>query len=184
MNFPEYNGWSNEATWSIFTNFTRYKETRVPMKQRAQEGSIRVRTFAETLVLSWYEGAVGGRYCKAMQRLGQEFIQSAIRRVSWSYIYDGLRGEAVPEPPNELTRIAYELLSMQNWQEIVAGARQEITADTMLSEWFEKRCLVWAAISDGRKRHGLVAKFTLAVMDTYMAAVNWGEVTEVLRAEA
>jgi len=181
MNFREYNGWSNEATWSIFTNFTRYKETRVPMKQRAQEGTKQVRSFVEMLVHSWYEGTISSRYSEALQHLGQEFIRSAIRYISWSYIYDALRGEPVPEPPNELTGIAYELLSTQNWQEIVEGAKCDIAADTMLSDWFEKHSLTWVGIPDGRKRRGLVSKFTFAVMDIYMKAVNWDEVTEGLR---
>jgi hypothetical protein len=112
--------------------------------------------------------------------MGQEFMQSAMRYVSWSYIYDALRGEPVPEPPNELTGIAYELLSMQNWQEIVAGITSAKAADTRLSAWFEKHCLTWVAIPDGRKLHGLISKFTLAVMDIYMNAANWDEVTEVL----
>ena len=183
MNFREYNGWSNEATWSIFTNFTRYKETRVPMKQRAQEGTKQVRSFVEMLVHSWYEGTISSRHSEALQCLGQEFIQSAIRHISWSYIYDALRGEPVPKPPNELTRIAYELLSTQNWQEIVEGAKYDIAADTMLSDWFEKHSLTWVGIPDDRKRGGLVSKFTFAVMDIYMEAVNWDEVTEVLKSE-
>ncbi len=181
MNFPEYNGWSNEATGSIFTNFTKYKETHVPIKQRAQEGTKQVRTFVEMLVHSWYAGTVSGRHSEVLQCLSQEFMQSAIRYISWSYIYDILRGEPVPEPPNELTRIAYELLSTQNWQDIEEGAKYDITADDMLSDWFEKHCLIWAGIPDGRKRRGLVSKFTLTVMDIYMNAVNWDEVTEVLR---
>jgi hypothetical protein len=119
-------------------------------------------------------------HSEILRSLGQEFIQSAIRYVSWSYIYDALRGEPVPEPPNELTGIAYELLSTQNWQEIVEGAMHARTADAWLSRWFEKHCLTWATIPDGRKSHGLISKFTLAVMDIYMKAVNWDEVTEVL----
>lgn len=184
MIFPEYNGWSNEATWSVFTNFTRHKETRVPMKQQAQEGTKQVRSSIEMLVHTWYEGTVSGRHSEALQCLGQGFIQSAIRYVNWSYIYDLLRGEPLPEPPNELTGIAYELLSTQNWQEIVEGAMYDTTADTRLSDWFEKHCLIWVSIPDGRKRNGLISKFTLAVMDIYMKAVNWDEVTEVLRARS
>ena len=183
MNFPEYNGWSNEATWSIYTNFTRYKETCVPMKQRAQEDTKEVRSFVEMLVHSWYEGPVSDGHSEALQCLGQAFMLSAIRYVRWSYIYDVLRGAPVPEPPNELTRIAYELLSTQNWQEIVEGSKNDITADNMLSDWFEKHCLTWAGIPDGRKRRGLISKFTLVAMDIYMKAVNWDEVTEVLRGE-
>ena len=180
MNFPESNGWSNEATWTIFSNLTRYKETSVPMKQRALESTQQVRSFVEMLVHSWYEGAASGLHSAILRSLGEEFIQSAIRYVSWSYIYDALRGEPVPEPPNELTGIAYELLSTQNWQEIVEGASHARTADAWLSRWFEKHCLTWAAIPDGRKSRGLISKFTLAVMDIYMKAVNWDEVTEVL----
>src|SRR5260221_13165348 len=104
MNFPEYDGWSNEATWSIFTNFTRYKETRVPIKRRAQLGTKQVRSFVEMLVHSWHEGTVSGRHSEALQCLGQEFIQSAIRYISWHNIYDFWRGDPVPEPPSEQTR--------------------------------------------------------------------------------
>lgn len=180
MNFPESNGWSNEATWSIFSNFTRYKETCVPMKQRALEGTKQVRSFVEMLVHSWYEGAVSDLQSEILRCLGQEFMQSAIRYVSWSYIYDALRGQPVPEPPNELTGIALELLSTQNWREIVEDAKLAKIADVRLSNWFEKHCLTWTAIRDARKNRGLISKFTLAVMDIYMKAVNWDEVTEVL----
>src|SRR5258708_31917383 len=110
MNFREYNGWSNEATWSIFTNFTRYKETRVPMKQRAQEGTKQARSFVEMLVHSWYEGTISRRHSAALQHLGQESIRTAIRYISWSYIYAALRVELLPQPPTELTGIAHELL--------------------------------------------------------------------------
>lgn len=180
MNFPESNGWSNEATWTIFSNFTRFEETSMPMKLRAQEGARQVHYFVERLVHSWYEGTVSGLYCEVLRCMGQEFMESAMHYVSWSYIYDALRGEPVPEPPNELTAIAHELLTIQNWQEIVAGATSAKAADTMLSAWFEKHCLTWVAIPDGRKLHGLISKFTLAVMDIYMNAANWDEVTEVL----
>lgn len=185
MEFPEHNGWSNEATWSIFANFTRDKETRVSIMNRAQqESSKQVRSFVEMLVHSWFEGAISYRYSdnEAVQCIGHEFILSAMRYVRWAYIYDALRGEPVPEPPNELTGIAYELLSTQNWQEIVEGATyDDIAAVDTLADWFQKHCLTWANIPDGRKTRGLVSKFTLAVMDIYINAVNWDEITEALR---
>jgi hypothetical protein len=183
VNFPKHNGWSNEATWSIFTNFNRFEETRVQLRQRAQEGEKQVRLFVELLLHSWYEGVVSDAQCEALQGLCQACIQSGMRYISWSYIFDALRGEAVPRPPNELTRRAYEVLSTQNWREIVEGARHERTADTMLSNWFEKHCLIWSSIADGRKLRGPVSKFTVAVMDIYLHAANWAEVTAALRGE-
>lgn len=181
MILPEHNGWSNEATWSVFTNFTRYKETRVSIKQRAEEGTQQVRCLVEKMVRAWFEGSISDQDSLALQHIGRELIQLAIRRVWWAYVYDALRDQLAPEPPNDLTRIAYELLSTQDWQEMVEGARSDAVAVDILAERFEKYCLTWANISDDRKLSGLVSVFTLAVMDLYIKAVNWDEVTDVLR---
>ncbi len=180
MILPEHNDWSNEATWSIFTNFTRYKETRISIKERAEEGTEHVQCLVEKMVRSWFEGVVSDEDSQALQHVGKELIQLAIRRVWWAYVYDALRGETVPEPPNVLTRIAYELLSTQDWQEMVEGARNDSAAVDIISDRFEKHCLTWAGIPDDRKRRGLISKFTFAVMDVYIKSVNWDEVTSVL----
>jgi hypothetical protein len=181
MILPQHNEWSNEATWSIFTNFTRYKETRISIKQRAEEGTEQVQSLVEQMVRSWFEGVVSDEDNQALQHIGKELIQLAIRRVWWAYVYDALRGKTVPEPPNEFTRIAYELLSTQDWEEIVEGSKNDSTAVDALAERFERHCLTWANIPDDRKRRGLISKFTFAVMDVFIQSVNWDEVTEVLK---
>lgn len=183
MSFPEYNGWSNKATCSVFTIFTSSEETRVPLERQAQKGTEQVQSFVEVVVHSWREGSVSYGHSEAPHRLGREFIQFAIRSVGWCYIYYALRGERVPEPANELTRIVYELLSTQDWQDIVGNARDEIAAADMLSNWFERLSITWAGIPDDRKLHGPISKFTLVAIDIYMKAVNWHEITEALRGE-
>jgi hypothetical protein len=183
MDFPEYRGWSNEATWFIFTNFIRDRESHILLKEQAQEGTQQVQAFVEKLVQSWYEGTASETDVRAVRHLGRAVILSAVRRVRWAYIYDVLRGETVPDPPNELTRIAYEVLSTQNWQEVIEGASYDMMAIDLLSRWFETHCRTWAGISDSRKSRGHIAKFTIAALDIYMESANWDEVVEVLRAE-
>jgi hypothetical protein len=133
------------------------------------------------MVRAWFEGGISDEDSQALHHIGKELIQLAIRRVWWAYVYDALRGRNVPDAPNELTRIAYELLSTQDWQEMVEDASSDSAAVDILSDRFEKQCLTWASIPDDRKRRGLISKFTFAVMNVYIKSVNWDEVTTVLK---
>jgi len=53
----------------------------------------------------------------------------------------------------------------------------------MLREWLQDHCITWVNSPDARRHTGPITQFADAVLTTYFAAVDWQEVTEVLRGE-
>jgi len=182
VEFQEYNGWSNFPSWSAYTVMTSDFETYQALQRIADQGTpLAVKDFVIKTVQSWKEDKFTP-HKEAARMLAQDFLMNGIRKVEWTPVYDTLRGKRrkVGEA-NELTTLAYDLLSKTDWKPIVAEAAYFFQADDLLRGWVEDQCLTWLASPDARAHSGSVGKFATTVLDMYFQAVQWEEVTDALR---
>ncbi len=184
MEFSEYNGWVNRPTWDVFTVMTSYYETYDMLQRMASQptgGRGAVRRAVLGSVEHWKIGKPTP-HAEAARILVQDFLQHGIRMVEWTPVYDTLRGERKElGEADELTSLAYDLLSQTEWQSIVADAKYLTEADDMLRSWLEDQCFTWIESLDARKHTGSVSKFANTVLDIYFQAVMWEDVHEALK---
>ena len=109
---------------------------------------------------------------------------NGIRKVEWTPVYNTLRGKRKKiGEANELTTLAYDLLSNTDWKPIVAEAEYLYQADDKLRGWLEDQCLTWLESPDARAHTGSVGRFANTVLDIYFQAVQWEKVTDKLKGE-
>ncbi len=183
MEFEEYNGWLNFPTWDVFTAMTSYYETQRALEYIADHASTpnEVKRFVTGAVEAWKADRTTPHE-EAAHIVVQDFLMSAVRRVNWTAVYDTLRGErAELGDVDEITTLAYTLLSQTDWESIVEEAEYLTDADNLLRDWLQDQCITWVESPDARRHRGYVAQFANTVLDIYFSVVAWENVTRALR---
>ena len=186
LEFEAYHGWVNYPTWTVYTVMTSFDETREQLERVAtqQPGGLgAVRRIVLGSVEHW-KNDKPTPHTEAARSLVQSFLQSGVRRIEWTPVYDSLRGERkVLGEANELTTLAYQLFAKTDWQSIVASAEYLTDADTMLQDWLEAQCFTWVDSPEARAYQGAVGQFANKLLDSYFQAVQWSKVTSELKGE-
>jgi hypothetical protein len=74
----------------------------------------------------------------------QDFLMNGVRRVDWTAVYDTLREErAELGNADEVTTLAYTLLSQTDWESIVEEAEYLADGDSLLRDWLQDQCITW-----------------------------------------
>lgn len=183
MQFEEYNGWPNFPTWDVFTAMTSYYETYQELGRIADRSTTpnEIKRFVIGVVEAW-KADQPTSHEEATHILVQDFLMNGVRRVDWTAVYDTLRGErAELGDADEVTTLAYTLLSQTNWESITEEAEYLTDADNLLRDWLQDQCITWVESSDARQHRGYVAQFANTVLDIYFSVVAWENVTRALR---
>ena len=183
MEFEEYNGWPNFPTWDVFTAMTSYYETYQELERIADRYATpnEIKRFVVGAFGDWKAGRPSPHE-EAIHVLVQDCLMNGVRRVDWTAVYDTLRGErAVLGVADELTVLAYTLLSQTDWESIVEEAEYLSEADSLLRDWLQDQCITWVESPDARRHHGPVAQFANTVLDLYFSVVVWENVLSALR---
>lgn len=185
VEFQPYQGTTqNFPTWSVFTTMTSYFETYDMLRRLASPnpgGMGNVRRAVLGTVDHWKTGKPTP-HKEAARVLVQGFLMNGVRKVEWTPVVDTLRGEreTVGEV-NELTGLAFELLSQTDWKTTIQGAEDVTDADTKMRDWLEAQCFTWVDSLEARKHTGSAGTFANTVLDIYLQAVDWQRVTNGLR---
>jgi len=185
VEFQPYQGTTqNFPTWSVFTTMTSYFDTYDMLRRLASHnpgGMGNVRRAVVGTVDHWKTGKPTA-HAEAAKVLVQGFLMNGVRKVEWTPVVDTLRGEreTVGEI-NELTGLAYELLSQTDWKTTIQGAKDFTDADIQMRDWLEAQCFTWVDSLEARQHKGSVGKFANTVLDIYLQAVDWQRVTNGLR---
>ena len=185
VEFQPYQGTTqNFPTWSVFTTMTSYFETYDMLRRLASHnpgGMGNVRRAVVGTVDHWKTGKPTP-HAEAARVLVQGFMLNGVRRVEWTPVVDTLRGEreAVGKV-NELTGLAYELLSQTDWKTTIQGEKDLTDADIQMRDWLEAQCFTWVDSLEARQHTGSVGTFANTVLDIYLHAVDWQRVTNGLR---
>ena len=183
MEFEEYNGWPNFPTWDTFSAMTSYYETYQQLRDIADRSTTPndVKRFVIGVVEAW-KASQGNPHQEATRILVQDFLMSGVRHVDWTAVLDTLRGTRTDlSGVNEITTLAYTLLSHADWASIIEGAESLTDADTLLQDWLQDQCITWIESPDARRHRGPVAQFANTVLDIYFSVVAWENVTEALK---
>ena len=183
MEFEEYNGWPNFPTWDVFTAMTSYYETQQELEYIADQASSpnEVKRFVIGVIEAW-KADQPTPHEEAARIVVQDFLMSGVRRVNWTAVYDTLRGErAELGDADEVTTLAYTLLSQTDWESITEEAEYLTDADNLLRDWLQDQCITWVESPDARRHRGPVAQFANTVLDLYFSVVAWEHVTRGLR---
>src|SRR6266480_2893810 len=126
IEFQPYQGKHNFPTWSVYTTMTSYSETYDVLRRLAAPnpgGMGNVRRAVIGTVNSYLQGGKPSIHDEPAKVLVQGFLMNAVRRVEWTPVYDTLRGERKElGEVDELTTLAYDLLSQADWRSIVKDA--------------------------------------------------------------
>jgi len=121
-------------------------------------------------------------HAEAARVLVQGFMMNGVRRVEWTPVVDTLKGEReLVGEVNELTGLAYELLSQTDWKTTMQGEKDLTDADMKMRDWLEAQCFTWVDSLEAREHAGSVGTFANTVLDIYLQAVDWQRVTNGLR---
>jgi hypothetical protein len=183
MEFEEYNGWPNFPTWEVFSAMSSYYETYQELGRIADRSTTpnEIKRFVVGAVEAWKANRPTP-HKEATHILVQDFLSNGVRRVDWTAVYDTLRGErAGLGDADEVTALAYTLLSQTDWESIVEEAEYLIDADSLLRDWLQDQCITWVESPDARRHRGHVAQFANTVLDIYFSVVAWGNVTRALK---
>jgi hypothetical protein len=183
MDFEEYNGWPNFPSWETFSAMSSYYETYQELRDIANRSATpnEVKRFVTGAVEAWKANRPDPHQ-EATHILIQDLIMSGVRRVNWTAVYDALRGERTHlDDVDEITALAYTLLSQTAWESIVEGAKYLTDADTLLQDWLQDQCITWIESPDARRHRGPVAQFANTVLDIYFSVVIWEHVARAFR---
>ena len=185
VEFQPYQGTTqNFPTWSVFTTMTSYFDTYDMLRRLASHnpgGMGNVRRAVVGTVEHWKTGKPTA-HAEAAKVLVQGFMMNGVRRVEWTPVVDTLRGEReLVGEVNELTGLAYELLSQTDWKTTMQGEKDLTDADMKMRDWLEAQCFTWVDSLEARQHTGSVGKFANTVLDIYLQAVDWQRVTNGLR---
>src|ERR1700674_2329620 len=143
MEFEEYNGWPNFPTQGVFAVMTNYYETYQKLKRIADRST--TPNEIKRFVIGAVESGKANRptpHKEATHILVQDFLMNGVRRVDWTSVYDTLRGDrAELGDADEVTTLAYTLLSQTDWESIVEEAEYLVDADTLLRDWLQDQCI-------------------------------------------
>lgn len=183
MEFEEYNGWPNFPTWDTFSAMSSYYETYQELRRIADRSTTpnEVKRFIIGAVEAWKANRLTAHQ-EATCILVQDFIMSGLRQVNWTAVNDALRGERTHlDDADEVTTLAYTLLSQTEWESIVKGAEFLTDADTLLQNWLQDQCITWIESPDARWHRGPVAQFANTVLDIYFSVVVWENLARAFR---
>lgn len=183
MEFEEYNGWPNFPTWETFSAMSSYYETYQELRRVADRSKTPndVKRFVIEAVEAWKANRYNPHQ-EATHILVQDFMMSGIRHVDWTAVFDALRGERADlSHVDEITALAYTLLSQTAWESIIEEAEYLIDADTLLQDWLQDQCITWIESPDARRHRGPVAQFANTVLDIYFSVVDWEKLTRAFR---
>lgn len=183
MEFEEYNGWPNFPTWDTFSAMSSYYETYQELRNIADRSTTPngVKRFIIGAVEAW-KASRYNQHQEATRILVQDFIMSGVRRVNWTVVYDALRGERTHlDDVDEITTLAYTLLSQTEWKSLVEEAESLTDADTLLQDWLQDQCITWIESPDARRHRGPAAQFANTVLDIYFSVVDWEKLTRAFR---
>src|ERR1700730_6971927 len=134
MEIEEDNGCPNFPTWDVFTAMTSYYETYQELMHIEDRSTTpnEIKRFVIGAVEAWKANRPTP-HKEATHILVQDFITSGLRQVDWTAVYDTLRGERTElGDADEVTALAYTLLSQTDWESIVEEAEYLTDADTLL----------------------------------------------------
>ncbi|MGZ6356497.1 MAG: hypothetical protein ACXWOX_18135 [Ktedonobacteraceae bacterium] len=185
VEFEPYQGTTqNYPTWSVFTTMTSYFETYDMLRRLAAHnpgGMGNVRRAVLGTVEHWKTGKPTA-HAEATKVLVQGFMMNGVRKVEWTPVVNTLsREQKELGEVNELTGLAYELLSQTDWKTIVNDANDLTDADTNLRDWLEAQCHTWVDSPEARQYTGSVGRFANTVLTIYFHHVDWQRVTNGLR---
>src|SRR5579859_211614 len=183
MEFEEYNGWPNFPSWDVFSAMTSYYETYQELRRIADRSTTpnEVKHFVIGTVEAWKANRPNP-HKEATRILVQDFLMSGVRHVDWTAVFNTLRGERTNlADVDEITSLAYTLLSQTDWESIVEEAEYLTDADSLLQDWLQDHCITWIESPDARRHKGPVAQFANTILDIYFSVVAWENVTRALR---
>jgi hypothetical protein len=170
IEFPEYNGWSNYATWAAYTHITDNNLQEVFVKQGVQEWL--------TLKLKGFFSIIYKDHFREL--LMQDLLTLAIQFVEWPLVMLALEGKILYKELSNLDEATIAYLEVGLWQNIIAGREQR--EDEALKIWVRDSIITWVESADARSHATsplslLVKKYFAIVIES----VDWEQLTNKLK---
>lgn len=181
VEFTEYNGWKNYATWAAFTYITGSDRLRPLYSELARKDKVR-----EHLTLKM-EGFFSIVYRdRSREILMQDWITCATQWIDWPGVLHMLRGRHAAlvleqEPTNlDMVAVAYFETIPGIWQTIVSGAKGG--EDQALKDWVTDGIITWIESPDARAHASSpVSLFIKSCFDIVIGSIDWDRLTEALK---
>ena len=192
VEFPEYNGWVNQPTWSAFTVLTSYDESRVEVETRASTGTAvqgieNVQSWLQKALEGWFQG-IRSPYTKAIDMFMKEMLSMSVSYVDWYAVREELKinADKISEA-DEITQAAFTFWLSGTRIEEPSKNDTELDADAKLRDallayvydWIEKKSIRIKAT----EQRSPLAQYIKTAFDLFVGVIDWNELIEALRGD-
>jgi hypothetical protein len=181
VEFAEYQGYKNFATWSVIYWIRQQgRETQLQYQRLARTFSHR--TFQKDMISAFESFLKGWCPPDSMEAsMVRDLLSCGMRAIEWDLVYDLLRGMEIKWVPNLLTVAAIKMISQASWQDVVDNVEFDIEANSRLRDWTRGQIEIWINNVTARQNNAPLSIFAVKIYEVVLLSIDWEEIVKDLR---